>query len=100
MHQLRLKTKFLLAIVGMAGLMGFVLAGFVQLFVSDKLAQEFEKRGVVLAEHVASMNANALITGDLRTVWMNVADIKREHGGSVEYIFILDRNKNVMAEWH
>lgn len=98
MHSLRLRTKFLFLIVGMASFMGIVLTVFVQNFVSDKLSNEFKKRGVVLAEHAASMNTNAILTGDFRSIQINIADLKREHGESVEYIFILDRNKNITAQ--
>lgn len=97
MHSFRLRTKFLIVIVGMAALMGIVLSAFVQSFVGDKLTLEFEKRGVVLAEYAATMNANAILMGDSRSVRINLVDFKREHGEIIEYAFILDRNKDVIA---
>jgi signal transduction histidine kinase/HAMP domain-containing protein len=97
MLSLRLKTKFLLVIVGTGAFMGVVLTIFIQSFVSTRLSDEFKKLGVALAEQTASMNANAILTGDFRSIKINIVDLKREHKDSIDYVFIIDRNKKVIA---
>ncbi|MDR3579761.1 MAG: ATP-binding protein [Oryzomonas sp.] len=97
MNSLRLRSKFLLVIVGMAAFMGIVLTVFVQSVVSNKLSHEFRKLGIAFAEQMASANANAILTGDFRSIKLNIVDMKREHSDSLEYIFIIDRNKKLIA---
>lgn len=97
MPALRLRTKFLLVIIGLIAFLGVVLTVFVQTAVREKLTLEIEKRGIVLAEHASSMNATAILTRDFRTLQVNLLDLKKEYGESVEYIFVLDRNRGVIA---
>ncbi len=94
---LRLRTKFLLMLVGLMALLGFSLIAFVQTTVRERLTLELEKRGVALAEYTASLNTSAILTGDFRTLRINLLDEKQEHEKELEYIFVLDRNRKVVA---
>lgn len=97
MPALRLRTKFLLVISGLIAFLGAALIIFVQTVVREKLVLEIEKRGIVLADHASSMNASAILTGDFRTLQVNLLELKKEHEASIDYIFVLDRNRRVIA---
>lgn len=97
MPAVRLRTKFLFVIIGLIVFLGAALIFFVQTVVREKLVLEIEKRGIVLAEHASSMNAGAILTRDFRTLQVNLLDLKKEHEASIDYIFVLDRSRRVIA---
>jgi len=95
--RMSLRTKLLLIIIGLMLFCGMAFIGLLQTEFREKLTLETKKIGLALAKHTSFRVADSLLIGDFRTIHLNINEILEENREDIEYIFILDRNRNVIA---
>jgi len=96
MRTISLRTKFLGIIIGLIVLVGLASIGFVRTIVYHKLANELQKKGVFIAEHIAEESTSAILTEDILALQTLAIDYKKFEEDIV-YIFFLDYKGEVLA---
>jgi PAS domain S-box-containing protein len=93
--KIRLKTRFMVA----TGTVLFVLMAIIIAMVGDRFSenikQEAQARGLAVAQSIAAVSTNALLTYNYVTLEQNAE--RASQGTDIVYVIILDKEKKVAA---
>jgi PAS domain S-box-containing protein len=94
-RKIRLKTRFMVA----TGTVLFVLMVIIVLLVGNRSAriikQEVEARGLAVAQSIAAVSTNALVTYNYITLEQDAE--KASQGSDIVYVIVLDKEEKVAA---
>lgn len=88
--------KFTIAVVLIVALFGSINIAMIWREVYEPLDQELENRGVFIAKSLASQSVAPMLLDDIVSLQKLVDNI-HEIDSTIEYIFVLNNQKNVMA---
>jgi len=93
---LSLQIKFLIGIAGIVILLGLAVTFFVKFSLQQTLLNKLQKRGISIANNIASASINPLLTERAFELVMLFKDFKNSED-YIEYIFALDQHGRVIA---
>lgn len=96
MNNLSIRTKILITVIGIIILAGAVIVFFIQTALSGSFTVKLKERAVVIAKNLAENSANLILTEDRVALQLLINNSKRSDG-EIEYIYILDSRKRVLA---
>ncbi len=96
MRNLRLRTKFILVLLGMVVVMGVSLVLFTKTVLYQKLHVTLEKRGFSLARTIARDSVNPVLTENFLDLALMLREVKSEES-DIEYIYVRNARGKVVA---
>lgn len=94
MRMFTLRTRILLAAVGLLLVTGVAMLAYINTTLKSNLATELQKRGVTFANNFAKMAANPNLTENFIALQLTAIEFKNSEP-DVEYLFIADKHGNV-----
>lgn len=91
-----LKIKILWGTIGIVFLTGLAITLFIIASVQPKLLDKLQKRGVYIAQNIASYSVNPILTEKFFELTLMINEQKKQVE-DIEYIYILDENRTVIA---
>ena len=91
-----LQTKASLGIIGIVVLLGLAVIVVVRPSLEQKLSVALQKRGISIANHIASNSIDPVLTEQYLDLEMMLKDFKGSED-DITYIFVLDNNGKVLA---
>jgi PAS domain S-box-containing protein len=94
--KISLRTKFLAIIIGVISLAGLTVIIFAQTIIHQKLINELQKKGVIVAKYIAEEGTSPVLTRDTLALQTIAIDYKKFEKDIV-YIFFQDHKGEVLA---
>lgn len=91
-----LRKKISLLIVFALSIMAITTVVFIEITLTDNLRSELDEKGIILASHLSEMSIEPLLVDDIFGLHSNAKSIKKV-SVEVVYVFILDKENNVVA---
>jgi PAS domain S-box-containing protein len=95
-QSLRLKTKFLIGMIGIVMLLGLAMVLFVRIVVYKQLYANLEKRGLFMAREIATDSIDPILTEKIFELQLRINDRKKTED-DIEYIFVQNAQGDVLA---
>jgi PAS domain S-box-containing protein len=96
MRNSRLRTKFILVLLGMVLVMGASLVVFTNTVLYHKLHAKLAKRGLSIARNIARDSVNPVLTDRFLELALMLRDVRNEEA-DIEYIYVRNANGEVVA---
>jgi len=96
MLNIRLRTRFVLVLLGMVLVMGLSLTVYTETILYHKLHVTLEKRGLSLARTIARDSVNAVLTEKFLDLALMLREVRSEES-DIEYIYVRNARGEVVA---
>ena len=96
MRNIRLRTKFILGLLGMVAVLGLSLVVLTNTVLYNKLHVTLEKRGLSLARSIARDSVNPMLTEKFLDLALMLREVRNEET-DIEYIYVRNARGEVVA---